>query len=350
MIKQALNFEMLIDQHLTPTFVLDRNGEIAAWNKACEALTGLKSAEVLGTRNHWRGFFAEARPCLADLVLADQIETISELYDAMADVNARPDAISVEHWYVMPGDGRRLYVGVEAAAIRDEDGQIISVIETVRDLTSIKSMESKLRSLASLDGLTGIANRRTFDDALATEWRRALRSGVPLSLLMIDIDHFKQFNDTFGHRRGDECLREVAGVLAAEARRAGDFPARYGGEEFGIILPATESAGAAHIAENIRRGVENLQLQHPLSGVGPFVTVSIGMASISPAVSDRVEKLVCFADIALYRAKETGRNRTCSFDDAPGCAVARCQPTAGIEIPVIDSDFCEVCRQDAPTR
>jgi len=341
--------DLLLDQHITPTFALDREGYVVTWNMACEALTGLEAGRVLGTREHWRGFFAEARPCLADFVLADQIEAVAEHYDLVADIRGRRDAIAAEDWYVIPRNGRRLYIAAEAAAIRDGDGEIIAVIETLRDLTAMKAAEARFRSLADLDGLTGIANRRTFETALAKEWRRAVRSGAVLSLLMVDIDHFKQFNDRLGHQRGDACLRDVASALAKEARRAGDFPARYGGEEFGVLLPATDAAGAAHIAENIRAGVERLAIAHPLSSAGPLVTVSIGAASLAPTMDDRVEKLVCFADIALYRAKDFGRNRTLSFSDAPGCALAKDQPTAGVAIPVIGSQSCASCRQDAPT-
>jgi diguanylate cyclase (GGDEF)-like protein/PAS domain S-box-containing protein len=347
--KWPLTPELLIDRHITPTFALDREGAVATWNKACEILTGLKAADVLGTRDHWRGFFAEPRPCLADLLLSDRIEAVAEHYDLIADVRGRRDAIAAEDWFVMPSDGRRLYIAIEAVVIRDEDGEIIAAIETLRDLTAMKATETRFRSLAGLDGLTGIANRRTFEDALATEWRRAVRSGTSLSLLMVDIDHFKQFNDQLGHQRGDACLRDVAVALANATRRAGDFPARYGGEEFGVLLPATDAAGAAHIAENIRAAVERLAAPHPLSSAGPVVTVSIGAASVAPTVADRVEKLVCFADIALYRAKDSGRNRTCSFTDAPGCALAKDQPTARVEIPIIGSDSCASCRKDAPT-
>ena len=165
---------------------------------------------------------------------------------------------------------------------------------------------------------------------------------------MIDIDHFKQFNDKLGHQRGDTCLREVAGALSAETHRAGDLSARYGGEEFAIVLPATESAGAVRIAEKVRTGVERLELEHPQSSVGSVVTVSIGATSVIPTRSDRVEKLVCFADIALYRAKDLGRNRSCFFNDAPSCALARVQPTAGMDIPIIHSLSCASCRRDAP--
>lgn len=344
--KSQLDSDLLLEHHLTPTFVLDAEGRVAVWNRACECLTGLKSVDVLGTRDHWRGFYQEPRPCVADLILQDQIEVLSELYDAVSDVRVSQEAIAAENWCVMPANGRRLYLSIEAAAIRDHHGKVIGVVETLRDLTTIKAAEAKLRSLAGLDALTGIANRRTFENTLAAEWRRAARAGGSLSLLMVDVDHFKQFNDNLGHQRGDGCLQAVAAALSAETHRAGDFPARYGGEEFAIILPATDRSGAARIGENVRLAIERLAFDHPLSSVGPFVTVSIGMATLSPNVGDHVETLVCFADTALYRAKALGRNRVCAFDDSPPFDVAR--PSASIEIPTIDETECAECRSDAP--
>jgi len=344
-VKSTLPPDLLIDQHITPTFVLNSHGEVVVWNQACEALTGVKAAEVLGTKSHWRGFYAQARPCLADLVLSDQIEAVSEYYDLVADLRGRKDAIAAEDWLLMPNDGRRLYLAVEAAALRDGQGELVGVIETLRDLTAMKTAEVRFRSLAGVDGLTGIANRRTFEEALTMEWRRAVRSGASLSMLLVDIDHFKQFNDKFGHQRGDACLREVAGVLAAKTHRAGDFPARFGGEEFAIVLPATESAGAAHIAEIVRAGVERLGLPHPFSSVGSVVTVSIGVASITPTVDDRAQKLVCFADTALYRAKESGRNRTCLFDESPRCAAIQAQP-GDRDTATVALNSCEQCQTD----
>jgi len=343
----SVSADLLLQHHVTPTFVLDPRGRVTIWNGACEALTGLKAADVIGTSEHWRGFYKEARPCLADLILQDRIEVVEELYTTVSDLQVSRGAIVAENWCVMPVSGRRLYVSVEAVPIRAADGQLLGVLEAVRDLTATKEAEAKLRSLAGLDALTGIANRRTFNDILASEWRRAMRARNPVSLLIVDIDHFKQFNDSLGHQRGDECLRAVAEAMANVASRAGDLPARYGGEEFAIVLPATDRAGAALIAENVRAAIEHREIQHPLSSVGPHVTVSIGAATVAPVMTDRVEKLVCFADVALYRAKEGGRNQVRAFHDGPTCAIARHHPTAGVEIPVINCAGCSSCRADA---
>lgn len=348
--KALVNSELLLEHHLTPTFVLDPQGRIIAWNRACESLTGLKAADVVGTRDHWRGFYTEASPCLADLILQDRTEGASEFYAVVANDNndANRGAIAAENWFVMPITGGRLYLAIEAVAIRGANGKLVGVLETIRDLSAIKAAEAKFRGLTGVDALTGVANRRTFDDVLSTEWRRAIRSGAALSLLMIDIDCFKLFNESVGHPRSDECLRIVAETVANAALQAGDFPARYGGEEFALILPSTDKAGAASIAENIRAAVEGIGMLHPISSAGPYVTVSIGTATVAPTATDRVEKLICFADIALFRAKESGGNQFCAFDDSPSCNVARSQPTAGIEIAKIDSDASASCRAGAP--
>jgi diguanylate cyclase (GGDEF)-like protein/PAS domain S-box-containing protein len=318
--------KQLLEHHVTPTFVLDREGRVTVWNRACAAMTGLKAEDVLGTSDHWRGFYQEPRECLADLILQDRIEAVEELYSAVSDIQVSPGAIAAETWCVLPNSDRRIYIASEALAIRGEDGQLIGVLQTLRDISAMKEVESKYRGLAGLDGLTGIANRRKFDDRIRSEWRRAVRSRAPLSLLLVDIDHFKQFNDSLGHLRGDQCLKTVAGALAGEARREGDFPARYGGEEFAIILPATNKVGAGQIAEKVRASIAELKIPHPHSSVGHSLTVSIGAATIIPASGNQVEEFVGWADVALYRAKDLGRNRVCSVDSGLSCSLVSDRP------------------------
>lgn len=171
-----------------------------------------------------------------------------------------------------------------------------------------------LRSLSYLDALTGIANRRHFDETLEQEWRRAYRISTVLSLVMIDIDHFKLFNDTYGHQGGDECLKQVAMVLSNTLKRAGDLAARYGGEEFAVILPGTEVDGATSLAEEFRTRVEALQLEHKMSP-SKIVTISVGIATTYPTESSSLDILIAAADRALYRSKHEGRNRVTIFDE-----------------------------------
>jgi diguanylate cyclase (GGDEF)-like protein len=175
----------------------------------------------------------------------------------------------------------------------------------------LEESNAKLATLSSTDGLTGITNRRGFDDALENEWRRARRNGAPLALCMLDVDHFKSYNDRYGHQAGDHCLRLVAGVIDSFGRRPGDLVARYGGEEFTLLAPATDAAEALALAESICLELARLALPHDQSPYG-VVTVSIGVAAIGPAnMSDSTESslLVGLADQALYRAKQAGRNR-----------------------------------------
>ena len=166
-----------------------------------------------------------------------------------------------------------------------------------------------LEALSSLDGLTGIANRRRFDEALETEWRRGRREGTPLSLLLIDVDFFKRYNDHYGHLEGDECLRRVANALKDSAHRPADLVARYGGEEFVILMGNTDQPGAAQVAETARRAVEELAIPHARSEAASCVTISLGSATLTPGSHFEGEVLIKLADGALYEAKKDGRNR-----------------------------------------
>ncbi|MCR4303598.1 MAG: diguanylate cyclase [Gallionella sp.] len=168
-----------------------------------------------------------------------------------------------------------------------------------------------LQRLSTLDGLTGIANRRHFDATLQSEWKMGLRQKTPLSLIMVDIDFFKKFNDGYGHQGGDDCLKEVAQTLDETISRPGDFIARYGGEEFVIILPRTDAKGAAVIAEQLRANVEAKHIAHAYSSVADHVSISLGIATMKPDNSGKPENLIAKADEALYKAKEAGRNRFC---------------------------------------
>lgn len=172
----------------------------------------------------------------------------------------------------------------------------------------LDTANQELKRLTSLDGLTGIANRRHFDETLGREWRRSMRQGAEFSILMCDVDLFKAYNDTLGHQEGDECLRRVAQALAAAMDRGGDLVARYGGEEFAVILPETSLAGGQIVAERMRQAIESLNIAHP-TAAGGKVTISVGLASGIAMPEIDPAKLVKTADRALYHAKHEGRNR-----------------------------------------
>ncbi|MEX8517231.1 MAG: diguanylate cyclase [Leptothrix sp. (in: b-proteobacteria)] len=179
----------------------------------------------------------------------------------------------------------------------------------VRTHINLKWRTDLLEQLANLDGLTGIANRRRFDEALALEWKRASRTETPITLLMLDVDHFKLYNDHYGHGAGDECLRQIAAALAATLPRSGDLAARYGGEEFAAILPGCSREGAHSVAERLRGLIDAKAIPHARSPTADHVTISIGSCTIERAAEDSVPDLIEQADQALYRSKQSGRNR-----------------------------------------
>ena len=191
-------FAISLMEHLVvPTFVLNADRRVLIWNKACERLTGVHAADVVGTSGHWRAFYSEYRPCLADLVVTQKYSEIKPLYANSGGAGFSDFGVSAENWCVMPKLGHRLYLAIDAGPIYDESGFLIAAVETLRDITPQKLAQSELESLASRDGLTGLANRRSFDQRLEVEVRRTGRDQLPLSLLMIDIDFFKAYNDQY---------------------------------------------------------------------------------------------------------------------------------------------------------
>jgi diguanylate cyclase (GGDEF)-like protein/PAS domain S-box-containing protein len=295
----------LMEMLAIPVFVLDTSCRVMIWNRACEHLTGIPASEVVGTREHWRGFFEEPRPMLADMAVQDRAGDIAVIHPRAA--SSQPSHLTAESWFDMPRVGRRRYLAMDASPIYDERGRLSAVVQTLRDRTDEKMAQIALEQLATRDGLTGLANRRCFDDTLQAEWSRAMRQRQPLSLLMVDVDNFKAYNDANGHLGGDECLKRIATAVASEMR-ANDLVARYGGEEFAVILPNQSLKGAASVAERIRTRVEQLQVPNRRT-LGEHVTVSIGAATALPSPDTAASELVATADAALYRAKHMGRNR-----------------------------------------
>jgi len=200
----------------------------------------------------------------------------------------------------------QIYLGFQMIALFPAS---IMMLERRRMSSELRDTNAQLLLLASLDGLTGIANRRSFDEYFAQEWNRAARLQTPLGCIMIDIDHFKEFNDIYGHHAGDQCLRAVADVLMTEVQRSQDHLARFGGEEFSVLLPHTGLEGTIHLAEQLRRAVMELKIDHTGSATGQ-VTISLGCAAVTPAAGEERITLVEMADGALYEAKRSGRNRS----------------------------------------
>lgn len=184
-------------------------------------------------------------------------------------------------------------------------------MELMREL---EEANKKLQRLTFIDGLTGIANRRFFDQTLESEWNRVKRDKKPISLVMIDIDFFKKYNDHHGHQGGDDCLIQVAQAIDKVQHRPGDLSARYGGEEFTIIFPDTNAEQALNLAEKCKSNVVGLKIPHGNSDVSEYVTLSLGVATMTPSIDLQFSTLIHRADKALYKAKEQGRNRVESFD------------------------------------
>lgn len=244
---------------------------------------------------------------LAALIRATRAATIVQTWLLVATLASFLDAA------VTLTGGARFSVGWYLARI---DSLLASAVilaslqqEMVRLYREVVRLNRRLAQMAAIDGLTGIANRRRFDEALKSEWRRCRRAQAPLSLLMMDVDFFKKYNDLYGHPAGDACLQAVARAVAAGIARPGDLAARYGGEEFAALLPQTGYDGARNLAEHIRANLRDLALPHPATESG-HVTVSIGIATMVPTTQpDDEAAILKAADAALYRAKRNGRDR-----------------------------------------
>jgi|GEM_PF-2379758 diguanylate cyclase (GGDEF)-like protein/PAS domain S-box-containing protein/putative nucleotidyltransferase with HDIG domain len=221
-------------------------------------------------------------------------------------------------------NGSYYWVDAVIVPLLDEEGEVHQFVTIQSNITKRKLAEQKLveandllLKLSSVDGLTGINNRRSFDERLAFEWDKGCMSQTasPLSAILLDVDHFKLYNDHYGHQQGDDCLKKVARLMVRELPRTTDFGARYGGEEFVILLPDTRLLEASVIAEEIRKGILSLQIEHEKSKVSPMITASLGVASIMPSEGASAKKLLEYADKALYIAKRNGRNRVESYTE-----------------------------------
>ncbi|MFA5682961.1 MAG: PleD family two-component system response regulator [Lysobacteraceae bacterium] len=258
--------------------------------------------------------FEETMP---DLVLLDGVMPDMDGFECCRRLHDLPGAESVPVLMITGLDDRSSIDRAFAAGAEDFVTKPVHwdvlrhrlrrAIERSRLLDRLEQANRELERLATVDALTGLANRRQFDLVLAREWRRGARNERPLSLLLCDVDHFKQFNDAYGHLEGDRCLQRISERLAELARRSGDLAARYGGEEFALVLPETDQAGAAEMSEHILAEVRGLDQAHPSSTSGR-VTLSIGVASVIPQAELSVTRLMAAADEALYEAKHAGRD------------------------------------------
>jgi len=280
----------LIDESDDLFFALGRHGEIVEANLALEKALGFTRQELVGSR-------------LNNHPLFDRVgsQLLERLHAASTNESVRIEGELVQ------ADGSPLPVEINSMRVRVSGQEFM--VAVARNISERKALEEHLLRLSLNDALTGVANRRAFEARLSEEWRRASRTNAPLSLLLLDVDHFKAYNDRLGHIAGDDCLRTVASRLQAALRRPEDLLARYGGEEFAVLLPATNAAGATLFAHHLLNHLRKAALPHPASSAGPHVTISIG-GSCTQLFTDRsTSALIASADAALYRAKAGGRDR-----------------------------------------
>ncbi len=261
------------------------------------------SVRVVG----WRPNQLVGTPALAGINPED-LPAVQAVVDAMKRGEREEARLTYRNSHRQDGE---VWLESTMRVTRKDNGRVDGVVAISRDISEQKKLETRLETLAIEDSLTGLANRRRFDERLKEEWARAYRDRSSLALLMIDVDHFKAYNDEYGHPAGDACLRLVAKIIAAETQRAGDLAARYGGEEFAMLLPNTDAAGCAQVGERIRKAIHDAGLVHGSNQAAGCVTASVGGATCRPALERTagVSSLLEAADRALYAAKDAGRDR-----------------------------------------
>jgi len=284
--EQAERLRMIVDSMEQGLLIVERSGRIQYANPACDRYLGYAPDELAGRS-------------LAELLA--NTESYPDGGTAMEAIGHGTREVRIRH-----RDGGLRAMDLTMTPMHAADGLFVALLH---DITRHKQSEDALQRAAMLDPLTKIANRRHFDAFMEKEWQRAIRNAQPLSLVVLDVDHFKLYNDTLGHAAGDACLQKVAQALQAHALRPTDLAARYGGEEFVLLFAETPIDAAARLAEAIRAAVEGLKLPNPRSPTSPWLTVSVGVAAIVPTQLDDIDQLFVYADRAMYAAKGAGRNR-----------------------------------------
>ncbi len=300
-------YRSLFENTGTATILVEKNLRISMANTKFTELTGYSREEISGGKR------------LSEFIERRSLYRIRKYHNRLKD-KGLPLPDDYECLILDKSRGLK-HVVMKVHTPPGQKSSIVSFFDiTTRKMAeaALQKAHEKLQTLAVCDDLTQVANRRRFDEFLQREWSRLKREVRSLSLIMCDIDCFKEYNDTYGHQSGDECLREIAGAIKTVIKRSVDLAARYGGEEFAIIMPNTEAEGALKVAESLRMAVENLNISHKASSVSPFVTMSLGVSSLVPTHDLGPEHLIRDADTALYEAKRKGRNRTVGGKGAHG--------------------------------
>lgn len=258
-------------------------------------MSGIEAVKLLKTKPEWRDL-----PVIMVTSKNDGADLESALDAGAADFIVKP----VDKVTLLARTRAALRLRNEMERRKDREKELMEVTKRLEEVIQ------SLQLISTMDALTGIPNRRLFDEAIAKEWRRCMRDNKPLSIIMVDLDHFKAYNDHYGHVKGDEALKFVAEGIVAAVKRPGDIVARYGGEEFCAVLPGTPVSGASFVAEVMRHNVIKLGIENEKSPVARHVTISCGVATMIPKRELRTSFLVAAADEALYEAKRKGRNQT----------------------------------------
>jgi len=291
--EQAERLRTIVNNMAEGLLIIEADGRIQFTNPACDKYLGYQENELAG-----RGISELLNPLVAQEYL-DYFERYAAAPETAHSHGTRE--VIIRH-----RNGSSVCMDLTLTPMYLRQPLFIGLLH---DITHHKQSEDALQRAAMVDPLTKIANRRHFDTFLEKEWQRSMRSGLPLSLVVLDVDHFKLYNDTLGHPAGDACLQQVAQAIASHALRPTDLAARYGGEEFVLLFAETDGDSAYLLAESIRAHVESLQIPHPRSTTSAWLTVSIGVATIKPHQLDNTESLFVAADRAMYVAKEGGRNQ-----------------------------------------
>ncbi|HBW36845.1 MAG TPA: hypothetical protein DEF89_16695 [Desulfosporosinus sp.] len=281
----------MIDIIPVPLFYKDRKGSYLGCNKAFETFIGKDKEEIIG-----KGVYEISK------------KNNAEKYDSMdQQLFDNPGTQTYEYEYETSNHEKK-YVVFKKVTYNNSLGEVNGIIGIINDITEIKLRETELVEKSFFDSLTGIYNRRYFDENIEKEWKKCLRENESLSLIMLDIDFFKNYNDFYGHQEGDNCLKKIAQEIRLSLLRPSDIVVRYGGEEFVVILPNTNKNGALRVAERIRKNISNLAIKHEASTVSKVVTLSQGIAEMN-TINDIVYECLKNADKSLFSAKNNGRDR-----------------------------------------
>jgi diguanylate cyclase (GGDEF)-like protein/PAS domain S-box-containing protein len=300
--KSETIYKSIMDTSIDPMVIIGKNGIIETASKTIENYFGWNAEEIKG-KNFCNLLSPQSQEKYERLIMERENVNNSEM---IGQIN---EAVAIHRM------NREFPCEISLNFINIPEINESFFAIALRDISMRKAYEKKLGWISAHDELTKIYNRRHLNEQIDREWHRMLRTQDYLSLIILDVDYFKNYNDTLGHQAGDLCLQKIAICLNESCRRAGDLAARYGGDEFVVLLPNTNMEGAEQIANTIKTKIANLNLAHPNSAASKRVSVSMGVASMIPLMGCSYERLIRFADQALYEAKQAGRNKFCLYQD-----------------------------------